>query len=337
MGWMAPLHDAVEADDVHTIRYLLLTKKGDPNGDDGGDWIPPLFLCKSAEAAGALLDAGADITHECKWGDTPGNPLHWAAAHGCVSVLDRLIAAGANVNRISLYCYGRTPLHEAKSLACVVSLLRARADVNALDNDRDTPLIIMAQSMPVEATDALLLAGAWRNNENRWGATALYVACVNSKYATARRLLSSGADPNRGEYFGQKTLHAAIGPDVGEDGQLLYSDDVIRDPMTAQNMLAWLGLIEALLHAGAEINHVNIFGCTPIMLTGEPMIIRLLLREGADINLGNDEWKSDEWKATVNAVFADTRGLEYVQGREMGLAPTERWDYSAFGTEPRVE
>ena len=57
---MAPLHEAIKADDVRQIDYLLLTKRGDPNDDEGGRGIPPLFLCKSGEAAGALLKAGAN-------------------------------------------------------------------------------------------------------------------------------------------------------------------------------------------------------------------------------------------------------------------------------------
>ena len=71
------LHAAVKADNVPLIRQLLAAR-GDPNslGDEG---IPPIFLCKSADATDALLRAGANINDEL--GDSfdyPGTALHVA-------------------------------------------------------------------------------------------------------------------------------------------------------------------------------------------------------------------------------------------------------------------
>ena len=86
-------------------------------------------------------------------------------------------------------------------------------------------------------------------------------------------------------------------------------------------------LIEALLRGWADVNAVD-NGVTPIMLTRDPMIIRLLLMKGANIKLGDDEegvYKNELWNATVADEYEKVSGLAYMLGREMGLAPTATW------------
>ena len=86
-------------------------------------------------------------------------------------------------------------------------------------------------------------------------------------------------------------------------------------------------LIKALLRGGADVNAVD-NGVTPIMLTRDPMIVLLLLIEGAKIELGDDEegeYKNELWKRVVADEFEKVRSLAYMRGREMGLAPTATW------------
>ena len=78
---------------------------------------------------------------------------------------------------------------------------------------------------------------------------------------------------------------------------------------------------------GADVNAVD-NGVTPIMLTRDPMIIRLLLMNEANIELGDDEegvYKNVLWNGIVADEFEKVRGLEYMRGREMGLAPIASW------------
>jgi ankyrin repeat protein len=83
-----------------------------------------------------------------------------------------------------------------------------------------------------------------------------------------------------------------------------------------------MGLIVALLRKGADVNAVNNNGVTPIMLTRDPMIIRLLLSYGAEEKLGDgdeDEYKNFLWERIVKEQSLKTRGLAFLRGRETGL------------------
>ena len=76
-----------------------------------------------------LLESGADVDAESKWGQTP---LHFAALNGALDVAELLLAHGADVNAEDEE--GLTPLHYASmnDVATVAKLLLENgADVNA--------------------------------------------------------------------------------------------------------------------------------------------------------------------------------------------------------------
>ena len=347
-----PLHDAVMADDMPQICRILTWKLIDPNKDyprrltETGEMIrfmpPPLFLCRSAEAARLLLVAGANVEYEYQSDDNTmyGMPLHFAAEYGRDGVVAQLISVGANVNCRN--CFGQTPLHLATSLACVRILISAKADIHALDDGGYTPLLA-ACLRPVEIVDALLREGADIDHVPQNGVTALYTACDYSQYATAMLLLSSGADSNlsccKHSYHrnGRGALHAAVDPLRTATGVCTFTARALaRDEGTqfelvvgAAHRQQQLKLVEALVANGAEVNRLDDEGCTPIMLTEDPGLIRQLYLVKADPDLGNAEHKSERWWSIVNEVCTKKRGLEYVHEREMGIdSTTEAWPRS---------
>ena len=96
---------------------------------------------KNFEGAELLLEAGIDVNHQLHFqGKTP---LMIVAAMGNHILLQKLIAAGASVNKTDRT--GRTAHHYSTSNCRTELLINKGADVNLKDNDGCTPLHLMAQ------------------------------------------------------------------------------------------------------------------------------------------------------------------------------------------------
>lgn len=124
-----------------------------------------------AAAVDALIEAGAALTPPT---------LHFAAEHGYIRMVQKLIEARAEVN--GLDHLGRTALHTAsqeKSVDVVSLLLESNADVNAETQDGDTPL-----SLACARTTA-------RVGE---GVMAVINAAIYPAGPIAKRLRTAGAD-----------------------------------------------------------------------------------------------------------------------------------------------
>ncbi|TWT55747.1 Ankyrin repeats (3 copies) [Thalassoglobus neptunius] len=113
-------------------------------------------------------------------GDTP---LHWPAHNNHGEIVQKLIAAGADIEADEINCYGGKPLHWASEHApeSVRRLLAAGANVNSrnIKEDSDffgvTPLIMNATQRDDcdEVTQLLLQAGADPSLIDAQGKTAL--------------------------------------------------------------------------------------------------------------------------------------------------------------------
>ena len=108
-------------------------------------------------------------------------PLHIAAKNNSAEVIDKFIAAGANLNAIDKN--GWTPLHIASRYNYVViakKLIAAKVDLNATDNNRKTPLHIAA--------------GANLNAIDKNGWTPLHKAAYYNYVVMAKKLIAAGAN-----------------------------------------------------------------------------------------------------------------------------------------------
>ena len=235
-GW-TPLAVASVLGRTDMVR-LLLQKGSNPNvQDEKGQ--SPLFLALQfghAEVAMTLLKSGADASVVPKQG-LPTSTLH-QAAYGIedltVELCVRLVNAGADIEHQGWEA--ETPLNEAARLGkgkAVLALLKCGATPNTVGGYYfKTPVMWAASHGDVELTRALLNAGAFITGEaegDERQLDALVSAVEAGEPATARLLLSAGADPN--------TV-------IKETGRPLINTAVQHENKA---------LIEVLLAAGAKV------------------------------------------------------------------------------------
>ena len=129
------------------------------------------------------------------------NELHKAATAGDVAKLNRLIKAGADVNAVNED--GWTPLHSAVyggHTDAVIALIKAGADINAVNEIGWTPLHNAAYSGHTDAIIALIKAGADVNATSKggWtpGRTPLHGAASEGHTDAVIVLIEAGAYTN---------------------------------------------------------------------------------------------------------------------------------------------
>jgi ankyrin repeat protein len=263
-----------------------------------------LEAVRDADGAAALqlLDAGAEVGAAKSADGTTA--LHWAAHHGQLQLVQRLLKAGANANARN--DYGSTPMQEAATrgdAAVIASLLKAGASAESPNDEGETALMTVARTGKLDAAKVLIKAHANVNAVESWrGQTALMWAAAQRNPEMVRLLLRSGAHPN---------VVAALRE---------WQRGVTAEPRR-QNRPP--GGFTALLLAARE-------GCAACA--------RELVKGGADINLTNPENITPLLLAVLNARF-DTAKVLIESG-----ADVNRWDvwgraplYSAidYNTTPR--
>jgi len=148
-----------------------------------------------------LLQSGVDVDQ--KQNHTGLTPLFIAAQNDHVTVVTKLIAAGADVNKCGRL--GATPLYAAAQkdhVLVVRQLIEAGADVNkARTNNGCTPLIIATVKKNHTVLQQLIAAGADVNKARttQYETTALYIAAQNADLAAVTMLIAAGADVNMAE------------------------------------------------------------------------------------------------------------------------------------------
>ena len=166
---------AVRRGNVPAVK-LLLRAGSDPNVTD--KFGNSLLSCSTSyNCTKLLLDAGADIKRLNSHGDTP--LFHAYRSRSARESTRALIAAGMSVNwRRSNWS---TPIHSAAERGCVPMsevLLEHGADVHALDDNKQNPLIYAQESHldTDEVTRLLLALGADYTLPDKFGWTILHHA-----------------------------------------------------------------------------------------------------------------------------------------------------------------
>ena len=275
---------------------LLLAHGADPNAR--GDWKrTALMHANTAAKVKLLLAKGAEIDAQDEYGQTA---LMHAAERGNAGVASALLDGGASVNLTDnkgltalLYsldeqnmAHGeeRETLPKRRLEVARRILLAKNVDVNAANQDGETPLMRAVRLANIDMIKALLAAKADTNRSDVFGDTAITLAYAseNAEVATllpATSLKLKRQPPNVLNAF----LRAAIGK---------------KDEPRVKEVLA----------AGADPNHEYAISYdhksikrTVLILAaqmGHPGIVQLLLDKGANVN-------------AEGLIFGSESGLKY--------------------------
>eukprot|EP00741_Cyanophora_paradoxa_P002240 tig00000571_g2172.t1 len=245
-----PVHRAAALGRHRVLLALLASPNAGPDGRNAGGRTP-LHLAAAAgeaEAARALLQAGADPAARDAEGDTPlhaairgrhfelaklvlghascdpsgpgrddETPLHAAAAAGprALPLAELLLERGADPHRLDS-AHGCTPLWAA--LRCGNRPLAARLlsvpgiDVNARASCGSSPLHLALFAGDAPLVSELLSLGADHSAPLTYGVRPLHVAAALSpeRPDLVRLLLQAGAEPDARNAAGRAALHAAV-------------------------------------------------------------------------------------------------------------------------------
>ena len=261
-------------------------------------------------------------------------PLQWAVHAGDVAEVKRLLGAGADVSIANHY--GATPMSLAAEVGnadMLEVLLEVGANADSPDPDGQTALQAVARTGNVDAARLLLNHGATVDARETWGGqTALMWASARRHPAMMELLISKGADVNARSTDRNYQRHVTAegrpkNLDSGGLTPLLYAarenclacvelllenraDVDLPDPDGVAPLLVAImnanwDLARRLIVAGADVNHWDVYGETPLFTaidlrsridggrasidppntTTGLAIVKLLLERGANPNM----------------------------------------------------
>ena len=273
-----PLHVATDSGNIAEMKKLL-ADCNNPNQVDYHYRTPLHYaaLNGNTQALDLLLKAGAIVDVQ---DFNEMYPLNLAISRNHLEAIKLLVKAGSKLNN-KIYG-GSTALHSAleKDInpQIPIYLIQAGANVNAADDDKETPLHYAVNTGNPEVVKALIKAGANPDAENSRRTTPLMMAVVKDDLPMIQLLITSGAIVKTSKSIKvYSALHAAASH--------------------ANNAET----LKHLIKAGANVNGVDEIGNTPLHYAVLRAIsrntdvnkamefINTLIAAGADPNVKNNE------------------------------------------------
>jgi len=204
------LNDAVMADDAARVSYLIEKKHAAVGAQDlqGETPLHHALIERSASMVDYLIAHGADVNQRDRDG---WSPLMTAAYYDDAGAVKTLVAHGADANARS--AQNLTPLGIAVQYAkndAAVALIEAGADPQrAVGEAGYTPLMLAAGNGAQPVVRALLKKGADVNGRNSGGVTALMIATAGGDVPMVELLMRAGANARARTERGDSALSIA--------------------------------------------------------------------------------------------------------------------------------
>jgi ankyrin repeat protein len=279
---VTPIALACESGSAAVVERLLRAGvSANATGPYGETALHTCAYSGNTAAARVLIAAGASIDPGDGWrGQTP---LMWAAAKGHPETMRVLIEAGADV--------------DARST--IVEWERQRTDEPRdkwLPPGGWTPLLLAARENCVACVDVLARAGADLNIVDPQRHTALIIALTNGHFDVAGLLIDRGADLDMQDEVGQTALWAAV------DAHTMPDSNRPAPTEMDDTLTAW-DIVTKLVKGGAKVDvplrqrvpyrtkidrgadGILGAGTTPLLRaakTGDAKVVALLLEHGAN-------------------------------------------------------
>ena len=257
---------------------ILLNAGADVNKARSSDGATVLDLACEGQHHGLitrLVAAGANTGPLIEWASMGG--WHSAVRRGNCNVVNLLLDVGVDIDvaRTAGNSWIPDVLTETSSLRLAVEysrigvarlLVRRGCDVNAVDGDGFTPLMVLCKKGKMEFAQFLVEAGADVNARSAKGLTPLLIAVkrLHGKYGLfelVQFLVENGSDVNARADDGTTPLTIACGAKGSFE------------------------LVQFLLENGGDVNAGAEDGTAPLMVAGEREdfeMIKYLLEKGAD-------------------------------------------------------
>ncbi|CAC5385999.1 unnamed protein product [Mytilus coruscus] len=236
-----------------------------------------------------LIENGAEVMKSDKDKLTP---LHAVCAPSFNKILNSIQDATLAV----VYGYKSVTVNPSNlNLNVAEMLIKCGADVNATTSEGTTPLMFACSGNESELINMLIDKGANINMVDKKWMTALHISSIASNYNVVNILLAHGSIPDTEDKDGNTPLHFLCGQQLihgNESFTVLHSvlmHSVLED---GDNCLE---AIKLLIDKGANINHSNKFGHTPLYVASmfdSLKRIKLLIENGADISKKDNSGRS---------------------------------------------
>ncbi|KAI1365034.1 ankyrin repeat-containing domain protein [Xylaria arbuscula] len=332
----------------------LLSHGADPTSEaDGG--IRPLTLA-SNKGHRSIEDLLADETHINR--TSPAQLptfLVRAAGSGNLAELTRLLMEGVDINATDPN--GQTALSKAAEngrTSTIDFLIQKGAHLDSKDTSGESPLWWAAWYGHLQVLELLLGSGVLLDRADRDGCTPLCVASLRGRIDIVASLLKNGSDPDFATSYGMTPLLFAVreghidvaklllqaGANIDHatpDGATAFSLAEARDPEVVSSArleryaerlpyAAWDGRIPELfrlLRTRIDINGTN--GNVPLIFaatSAQDDVIRMLLKNGANVHTRNEEGKSAMHLAAAYG-HTSTMMLLYEEGAKIECTDTK--------------